>query len=186
MFAAHSYLKFLLASTNQHGIHSPFVYDLVTKGLYPETIAKSEILHLKSLAKNNKTPYKSLELFVKTINFLKIHSVTCSGLVNPEKFLYDIQNSFHVDVQNSSTKSELFYLNLREKCVTGILEIPLSDLVLENKIVFVNNIHQNKKSYSLWQEWIQEPKITVSIDLFYAGLLFIRPQQVKEHFMVRY
>ena len=26
-----SYISFLIASTNQHGIHSPFVYDLVTK-----------------------------------------------------------------------------------------------------------------------------------------------------------
>jgi hypothetical protein len=26
-----SYLKFLLLSKNEHGVHSPFVYDLVTK-----------------------------------------------------------------------------------------------------------------------------------------------------------
>ena len=29
-----SYLNFLLKSTNQHGVHSPFVYDFVTKCLY--------------------------------------------------------------------------------------------------------------------------------------------------------
>lgn len=29
-----AYLKFLLKSTNQHGVHSPFVYDLVTKCFY--------------------------------------------------------------------------------------------------------------------------------------------------------
>jgi predicted O-methyltransferase YrrM len=29
-----SYIKFLLNSTNQHGVHSPFVYDLVTKCFY--------------------------------------------------------------------------------------------------------------------------------------------------------
>lgn len=28
------YIEFLLKSTNQHGVHSPFVYDLVTKCLY--------------------------------------------------------------------------------------------------------------------------------------------------------
>lgn len=33
-----SYLKFLINSTNQHGIHSPFVYDLVTKCLYVKTL----------------------------------------------------------------------------------------------------------------------------------------------------
>ena len=35
-----AYLKFLLKSTNQHGIHSPFVFDLVTKCFYDKTIYK--------------------------------------------------------------------------------------------------------------------------------------------------
>lgn len=32
-----SYLKFLRQSTNQHGVHSPFVFDLVTKCFYDKT-----------------------------------------------------------------------------------------------------------------------------------------------------
>jgi predicted O-methyltransferase YrrM len=31
-----TYFHFLLRSSNQHGIHSPFVYDFVTKALYPK------------------------------------------------------------------------------------------------------------------------------------------------------
>ncbi len=34
IFEAVSYLKFLWRSTNQHGVHSPFVFDLVTKCFY--------------------------------------------------------------------------------------------------------------------------------------------------------
>ena len=32
-----SYLKFLLRSTNQHGVHSPFVFDLITQCFYDNT-----------------------------------------------------------------------------------------------------------------------------------------------------
>ena len=32
-----AYLKFLLSSTNQHGVHSPFVYNLVTQCFYNKT-----------------------------------------------------------------------------------------------------------------------------------------------------
>ena len=34
MYQLISYIKFLLKSTNHHGVHSPFVYDLVTKCFY--------------------------------------------------------------------------------------------------------------------------------------------------------
>ena len=34
LFQIQSYLKFLLKSTNQHGIHSPFVYNLITQCFY--------------------------------------------------------------------------------------------------------------------------------------------------------
>ena len=37
-FKIKSYLTFLIKSTNQHGVHSPFVYDLVTKCFYKKTV----------------------------------------------------------------------------------------------------------------------------------------------------
>lgn len=51
-----SYLNFLLSSTNQHGVHSPFVYNLVTKCFYdkkkhPEF--KKLKQYRKSLLKDN-------------------------------------------------------------------------------------------------------------------------------------
>ncbi len=37
MYQIISYIKFILSSNNQHGVHSPFVYDFVTKCLYDKT-----------------------------------------------------------------------------------------------------------------------------------------------------
>ncbi|MGB1270237.1 MAG: O-methyltransferase [Flavobacteriaceae bacterium] len=45
MFQVIAYFKFLFASTNEHGVHSPFVYDLITKCFYN----KSELPVYKKL-----------------------------------------------------------------------------------------------------------------------------------------
>ena len=50
-----AYIRFLFKSTNQHGVHSPFVYDLVTKCFYDKTkYAEYEKLgtYRRSLLKN--------------------------------------------------------------------------------------------------------------------------------------
>ncbi len=50
------HIKFLLKSTNQHGVHSPFVFDLVTKCFYDKTTYdnyKSILNYKKSLLKNH-------------------------------------------------------------------------------------------------------------------------------------
>ncbi|GAA4883909.1 class I SAM-dependent methyltransferase [Flaviramulus aquimarinus] len=50
------YIKFILKSTNQHGVHSPFVYHLVTKCFYDRTFYenyKSILNYKKTLLKNN-------------------------------------------------------------------------------------------------------------------------------------
>lgn len=45
MIRAYSYLKFILKSTNQHGVHSPFVFDLTTKCFYKKkNTSKNNIL----------------------------------------------------------------------------------------------------------------------------------------------
>src|SRR5690606_457266 len=52
-----NYLQFLIKSTNQHGVHSPFVFQYITKGLY------SKKRFVKNLPKNMKWVLQSLQYF---------------------------------------------------------------------------------------------------------------------------
>lgn len=58
MHQLQAYIKFLLQSSNQHGVHSPFVYNLVTKCFYDQT-SYPEYAKLKdyraSLLKNHES-----------------------------------------------------------------------------------------------------------------------------------
>ena len=56
MYQFFQYIKFLIKSTNQHGVHSPFVFNLVTKCFYDKTdydAYKAISNYKKSLLKNN-------------------------------------------------------------------------------------------------------------------------------------
>jgi predicted O-methyltransferase YrrM len=57
-----------------------------------------------------------------------------------------------------------------------------------NHSVFVfDDINWNEEMQKAWQEIKDHPEVTLSIDLFYAGIVFFRKeQQQKEHFMLRY
>lgn len=56
-FKIKAYLIFLLKSTNQHGVHSPFVFDLTTKCLYQKQLQEkfSVFVEYKKSLKRNKS-----------------------------------------------------------------------------------------------------------------------------------
>lgn len=61
MYQIIAYIKFLLKSTNQHGVHSPFVYDFVTKCLYDKK-KYDAYLHLKAYRNELSNAEESLEI----------------------------------------------------------------------------------------------------------------------------
>ena len=64
MYQIKQYIKFLFKSTNQHGVHSPFVYNLITKCFYDKTNydAYKHILNYKKDLLKNKTSIKVTDL----------------------------------------------------------------------------------------------------------------------------
>lgn len=55
-----------------------------------------------------------------------------------------------------------------------------------NSMMVFENIYQNKEMKEAWNEIKSHPEITVTLDLFQVGLVFIRRAQAKEDFTIRF
>jgi hypothetical protein len=157
-----SYFKFLLESTNQHGVHSPFVFDFVTKGLYHKKIINNipeKYPALKSLTK------KEERVLSKIIHYFNISTIHFD-LVSLNK--------------NLNNKYKLLYIKLSKELILDELK------KLNSKhFVVVHGIYKDKKTKLKWLEIIKKTEDIVTIDLFYFGIIFFRKEQAKEHFNIR-
>jgi len=158
-FKTYSYLKFLIKSQNQHGLHSPFVYDFITKGLYQQKIKNNDLLDLNELKNLSK---KQLIIFTKIVNYFEINHIN-----------FDV-NSF---IKNKNKAYKLLFT----KDLSSLKNINFKSLN-SHHIILIDTIYQHKKE---WQKLINLQDATVTIDLFYFGLIFFRKEQVKEHFIIR-
>ena len=165
-----SYLKFLIRSTNQHGVHSPFVYNFITRCLYNKQLVNTEELSncLSVISK------KQLISLLKIIRYLRVNTI-----FTDEKKLSIKENcSLVTELQPATTYDLLFINDLK-----GNSDFYL-DFMHNDSILIVNNIHQEKNK-PLWRKLIENEKVTACIDVYYQGYIFIRREQPKEVFYIR-
>tara|TARA_B110000503_G_C7122306_1_gene403058 strand:+ start:1007 stop:1501 length:495 start_codon:yes stop_codon:yes gene_type:complete len=157
-----SYLTFLLKSSNQHGVHSPFVYHFITKGLYKKGMKVTVFNEYPELIKLSNKEQKMLSKIVNYFNIDKIQFNQTALSTNLNK---DCNHLLYSNIE---------YFNVLDLSVLN-----------SNQFVVLHRIHQHKNSQLKWQEIIKNKEATVTIDLFYYGLIFFRKEQAKEHFNIR-
>ena len=55
-----------------------------------------------------------------------------------------------------------------------------------NSVFIFDDIHWSDEMEEAWEEIKSHPKVSVTIDLFFLGLVFFRKEQAKENFIIRY
>lgn len=55
-----------------------------------------------------------------------------------------------------------------------------------NSLMIFDDIYWSKGMKEAWQLIKDHPQVTVTVDLFWIGLVFVRPGQVKEHFKIKF
>jgi len=187
-FRIKTYIKFILKSTNQHGVHSPFVYDLVTQCFY-DSNRKKAYLHIKSLYKRNTIDmnYKSARLLNRLIPFLGYKQVLI--IENSSNFIGRIASVDNtVSIYNALEKQQKFdllYLDINQyKSNPSVLE-SLFSKVHNDSLFLINSIHKSMENMRIWHQLKTHPKTTVTIETCELGFVFFRKEQAKEDFVIR-
>ena len=196
------YIHYFFISKTKHSVHSPFVYDLVTKVLNDKSHKEEYAELIKS--KDTNIGSKYIKLIIRLISYLKLKNILEIG--NSEqlnsKFLKHIQKNtavFYYDITTNKTlenfnpneklpnKFDLLFFNTKDEYRLTLSKfMNLQKYLHNNTVSIINNIRQSKEMENVWKEIISQKEVTVSIDLFFIGLVFFRKEQVKENFIIRF
>ena len=245
------YIWFLIKSTNQYGVHSPFVYQFLTKGLYQKAdnivinqyktyrknlLNNKNYLTIKEFgagSKHFKTNQRSIAKMAKWSgitpekakifhqilayfnpkNILEFgtHLGLSTGIiantlpnsnlttiegckatfefVNQLKALKNVSHINQTFDEFLASNTKLFDLvfidgNHQKQATIAYVEYWLKNITNDG-IIVLDDIYWHQDMKDAWQNIITNKRVTVSIDLFYFGLLFIRKEQTKQHFIIR-
>ncbi len=255
LYQAKSFIKFVLLSKNSHGVHSPFVYHLVSKcfydkRVYPEysilknyreklltddqfleitdfgqgsRVFKTNKRKVSGIAKNAGITAKRQRLLFRLVRYFMPSEVlelgtslglataamalgntsaaikTVEGCPNTAKKAKEMLEAFHLKniqlyaqtfetffSENKGENYQFVYIdgNHNKEKTLQYFEI-LLERVENNSVLIFDDIYWSKPMSEAWQEIIAHKKVTVSIDVFYWGIVFFRKEQQKEHFTIR-
>ena len=160
-----AYLKFIFTSTNQHGVHSPFIYGFVTNCLYKRLYFKGP---------------KTIAVLIKSIAYFKAKKV---HITSRNRHIQSQVKNIFPQIEFDDYPCDIMYLNRpNTELFHGGIE---NNLFHNNTMILVKNIHHNKENTDIWELMKVNEKMTVSIDMFHCGVLFLRKEQAKEHFKIR-
>ena len=163
LFKIIKYLNFLFKASDQHGVHSPFVYDFVTKCLY---------------LKPRRSSSKAINVLLNSLSYFKVKNFWLPS--NSAILQKQVQLEF--PGLTSSKPYDLVFIE------ASALEQQISELfenIHNDSVLLVNSIYKNQTNSDRWEKIKKHKKARVTIDMYHCGAIFFRQEQALEHFKIR-
>lgn len=169
------YIKFLWKSTNKHGVHSPYVFLMITKCLYAKRlIYKEDIINYPKIFSK-----KQWELIVRLLRYYPFENVLSDTEISP------LKEQYKLDVVNGESKKTIYDFVILSDISKIENPSKILDFLSNDGLWLCTNIHQ-AKNRELWEDVVQSEKCTVVIDFYHSGLLSTRKEQQKQRFTIRF
>ncbi|MGZ3778350.1 MAG: O-methyltransferase [Mucilaginibacter sp.] len=205
---AKDYLLHRLKGKTRHGTHSPFVYRLVDEVIYDFSQKKvyDEVENLRPellsderlTAKSALTQRKLARLLYRLVADLQPKNMIELGAdlgitslylqkAAPEAQLYTKEGGSEnlPGMINGLDKLDFVFVSGHNKeTALSYFEWCLPK-VHENTLLIFDDIYRNEGMKEAWKKIKAHPKVTVTIDLFWLGLVYFRKGQVREDFVIK-
>lgn len=158
-----SYLQFLVKSTNQHGVHSPFVYNYITKGLY-------------AAKKDPYITHKINQWLVQSILYFKPTKI-CFLDEGLSVVAWKVYTNETVELAEADLIIERYAPENHTRILQTINSMSNSQLLLIASYTY---------SKCFFDELRNNPEITLVVDFYYGCLISKRIEQPKQNFFIRY
>jgi len=165
VFRLLQHLKFLLTATNQHGVHSPFIFSYITKCVYVKP----------------GYPYsKSVDVLLKSIAYFEPKKVC---LIDNRQLEKTVRRHFP-KIELSEGGSEVsFFSEYSQELLDTLLSEEKN--IQNDCLLLLDDIYSSKEKNRIWNSTKKHRKVSVTVDMFYCGAVFFRQEQAKEHFKIR-
>ncbi len=156
---------FWLKSKNRHGVHSPFIYGFLDKGLYGAHLEKSPV---------------QTKLLRASLEYFKPDRVGVAGTPPPDSPLGQLLMK---ETLCAHPPYDFFIFETPSESVDTFL----SDRGNwhNDSIVYIGNLRVSPSGYKRWGEIKAHPSVRVVLETYWGGLLLFRREQAREHFRIR-
>lgn len=95
------------------------------------------------------------------------------------------QNNIENNQDANPSRYDLIYFNNHQKEKTLIHFENLLQTTHNESVFIFDGIYESDGMTEIWKTIKHHSQVTVTVDVFYLGLVFFRKEQIKEHFTIR-
>jgi hypothetical protein len=186
------YLLHRFKSINRHGLHSPFVYQLVDKVIY-DFADKKLYQDIQNLINPDKKLTRVQKLLARLVDNAAPKNVLLAG---------PVATDHRVILQSAAPNSKVFRLN-DNTAIKQPVDWIVTDAILDgdnlldtfkqcmpyagtSTTLLIVGMHKLENYHQAWAAIKAHPQVTVTVDLFWYTLVYFRHGQVREDFLIRF